>query len=182
MADRRYAGGWDPSYRNFEDESSIPSSEDEKSSRRDLEIILDQIMNLRRDLSAEIVIQEEKSHWEEVAYKGTPVGGERGDSYTTYRDEKIIDLLRIAKPDTEKREAAKAELQKIYEREEFYLARYAAGTALGISKEQLRQKFGFFAPLRLYSFKHPAAAFSGGIAAAGAAVGLGVYLLKFFEK
>ncbi|VVB78094.1 Uncharacterised protein [uncultured archaeon] len=101
-----------------------------------LEDVLMQVESLRRDLNAEIVIQE----------------GTEGH----YEDREVYDILsytwwiepggyvegepRIAKPDTEKQETARKRLQETYNSCDWYSARYLAGNALGINSEILNKE------------------------------------------
>jgi len=98
----------------------------------DLETSLRKVEDLRRDLSAEIVVQDEESHIEQKAIYD--VTGSRDGAHAAnveYIDENIIDKPRITKPDTQKREAARQALQQLYGYSEWYSARYSAGKELG---------------------------------------------------
>jgi hypothetical protein len=92
-----------------------------------LEDILKKIEMFGKDLTAEKVLQEEKSHTENVTR----------ESYshsiwdTWVEEETVIDQPRIAELDIEKREKALVELEEIYQYSEWYSARYAAGSTLG---------------------------------------------------
>lgn len=92
-----------------------------------LEDELKKIDDLQKDLSAEIVVQEEKGYW------GPPHRrfhtGERG-CYDA--DEAVWEVTqpRITKPDVKKIESTKTRLQQIYDASEWYCLRYAAGKAL----------------------------------------------------
>lgn len=83
-----------------------------------LEDILKKIEILKRDLSAEIVTQE--------------------DVPKTL----VIDKPRIAEPDIQKREVARSKLQKIYDSSKWYTARFTAGMALGIQSDEELNKQG----------------------------------------
>lgn len=108
-----------------------------------LEIALEKIEELRRDLSAVIVVKAEEGHYESSsgACIHKHYGG--GDSYGYWfsceceADRWIVDKPRILKPDTEKREARKSQLQQIYDLSERYSARYVAGRNLGKSNAKL---------------------------------------------
>ncbi|MEW6621171.1 MAG: hypothetical protein AB1422_17870 [bacterium] len=91
-----------------------------------LEIILKKIEDLERDLSAEIVVQEESGHWE----WRTDLKGPKYDEDFYEGEVWIIDRPRITEPDTQRRETAKAELQKIRESSEWIAARYEARATL----------------------------------------------------
>ena len=96
-----------------------------------LEIILGKVECLKRDLSAEIVVQAEEGHWEET-------GGyheiEHLDWIEVFDSPKsssyVVDQPRITEPDTEKRELAKMGLQQIYDFSGWCSARYVAGKAI----------------------------------------------------
>lgn len=98
-----------------------------------LEVVLRRIETLRKDLPHEFVEQEETGHTETVThtagYTETSGGGYWND-YTT--EEYVVDQPRIAHINPpEKREAARQELQQIFDNSEWYSARYAAGITLG---------------------------------------------------
>lgn len=92
-----------------------------------LEDVLRQVESFGGDLSAEIVVQEEKWHTE-IEFTETDAVLKWGDPGSPV---KIIDKPRITKPDTQKREAAKQKLKQIYDSSEWYSARYNSGKALG---------------------------------------------------
>jgi len=101
-----------------------------------LEIILGKVECLKRDLSAEIVVQAEEGHWEET-------GGyheiEHLDWIEVFDSPKsssyVVDQPRITEPDTEKRELAKMGLQQIYDFSNWYSAKYAAGKAIELPQK-----------------------------------------------
>jgi len=92
-----------------------------------LEVVLRRTEDLKRNLTAEVVIQEEKSHTELV--EKASLAGNIWDEWT--ENETIIDQPRIVKPDTPKREIARTQLQQIYDSSEWYSARYTAGSLIG---------------------------------------------------
>jgi len=87
-----------------------------------LEDVLAKVENLRKDLSAESVAQKEELGFREGYHE---FNSEGMDTYG-------IQVLRIIKPDTQKREVAKQQLQETYDSSDWYSARYNAGRALGI--------------------------------------------------
>ena len=102
------------------------------------ESIAGRINRLKTDLTREIVVQREISH-EEYAISETGSGHgmstwdfSAGDSFVPRRKE--IDQERIAKPDTERREAARQELLQIYDSAETSKVQMQAGMALGYSR------------------------------------------------
>ena len=86
-----------------------------------LEDVLSHVESLKDDLTANI--QDEKGRWEEVI-----TGGSRGGN--CYSGEDVYFINQEAIPNTEKREAARKELQKLYDSSEWYSARYNAGKSL----------------------------------------------------
>lgn len=99
---------------------------------------LQRIRQLERDLAAEIVVKEEEGH------KETRVGDTTGDYPSRfYSGEEmwIIDKPRITKADTQKREAARQQLQKIYDNSKWYQV-FVRGKIRSTLKryEQLEQK------------------------------------------
>lgn len=103
-----------------------------------LEKSLNEIQNLKHDLTAENVVKEEKGHYEEVAR--LVGGGPSYDKERVYEDEWVVDEPRISVPDIEKRENARSKLKNIYNEGDNLVLRYAAGNALGIQKEELDEK------------------------------------------
>lgn len=99
-----------------------------------LEEAVSEARRLRQDLSAKIILQEEESYSETIdmmtfwAYGNWSVPCDQTLRVVTKPEESI--------PDTEKREAAKRELTRIYKYSGWYSARYAAGIAL-FDKEQI---------------------------------------------
>lgn len=103
---------------------------------RTLEQTLGEVERLRRDLSAEIVVQEGEEHQEEQYT-------ERSDWNAYYRETEnvwIVDKPRIAESDTEKRRNARTGLQEQYNSSLWYSARYAAGRALFVRNEELKRQ------------------------------------------
>ncbi len=94
-----------------------------------LETELRRIAELRGDLSASLIIQEERGHDEVIP------GSDRGSGPCSFDKvwdyQYVVDQPEITEPDTAKRESARALLQDIYDSSEWYSARYAAGWALG---------------------------------------------------
>ena len=74
------------------------------------------VRQLERDLGAEIVIQEGKSHMEQISPKGWSGIGD--DNY--YEEREVIDQPRIANPDEAKRSAAAQEIRQIYANSKWY--------------------------------------------------------------
>ncbi len=99
--------------------------------------MLERIEYLRRDLRAEIVVQKGESHHEEQYFPGGP--SRKVDEYieAEWKMVEVIDKPRITQPDTEKREAARQELQGIYDTTDLCSVRYVAGSALGIDRHTL---------------------------------------------
>ena len=100
-----------------------------------LEVILKKIDTLKRDLPEEFVEQEETGHTARVThtdgYTETSGGGYWNDYET---EEWVVDQPRIAHANPpEKREAARAELQRLYDSSDWYGIRYAAGMILGMN-------------------------------------------------
>ncbi len=108
-----------------------------------LKAAIRKVEQLRRDLSAEIVIQEEDGHFEDI--DATPRNPDWGGyancadmSYEPiYEKRWIVDKPAVKEPDTEKREAAKVELQQIYVLSKWFSVRYRTGKALDISDAEL---------------------------------------------
>jgi len=106
-----------------------------------LEDVLVQVEKLRRDLSAEIVVQEEEGH----RFSLDELTGTGGSDAIWVRAEHavgnwIVDKPEITKPDTQKQEPARQKLQQLYDISEWYSARYIAGRALGINEDTLFQQ------------------------------------------
>ena len=100
-----------------------------------LEVVLRKVGDLKRDLSAEVIIQEEKGHYEHS--EGVWVGGSRGGSNPGYYETEpsesfVVDQYEIKAPDTQKIESARTQLQQIYDSSDWYSARYVAGKTLNI--------------------------------------------------
>jgi hypothetical protein len=101
---------------------------------KSLEAEIIRIDRLRCDLSAKKVIQEE------ILEKGEEILGDASWNYGMptgkYENDRLIQP-EITEPDTQKREAAKTQLQQIYDSSKWYSARYMAAVALGVSKEEI---------------------------------------------
>lgn len=111
------------------------------------ESITDRIKRFKKDLKSEIVIQKKEGHWEYPDH-GSGHGQidwdpAAGDSWVDWKsvnafDEKykkwVVDQPRIAKPNTEKREAARSELQEIYNSAKTLKVRMQVGRTLGYSR------------------------------------------------
>ncbi len=96
-----------------------------------LEDALRQVERYRRDLTTEIVAQEEEGHWEETVCFWKGGCGEEGRNTWEYDDQEwVIDKPRIVHPDIQKQEEARRQLHQFYEGSPWYSARYSAGVAL----------------------------------------------------
>ena len=102
------------------------------STEQSLEEVLMQVKNLRKDLDAVIVIQEGKSHIDNVCMIDTSYG--IWDSH--YEDIEVIDEPRITEPNLQKQQSATQQLQQFYETNPWYSARYIAGRALRIKDNE----------------------------------------------
>jgi len=74
------------------------------------------IGELKLDLEVVVVVQKEEGH-EEPTNKGRTSGV---DDCRRYETEWVIDKPELTKPDTTKREAARQELQRIYDHSKWY--------------------------------------------------------------
>ncbi len=92
-----------------------------------LEKIIKKVKKSEKDLSAEVTREE----YVTVAYQVTNHFIGTGSSYV---DEESNELRTVTKPDTEKRENARKELQQIYDSSEWFGARYIAGKLLHIDQ------------------------------------------------
>ena len=101
-----------------------------------LQGMIEEVRNLKSDLNAEIIVQEEEGHEE---YYSTHVGSPSYNSsyYVEWEGEYVVDKPRIVEPDTEKRQAAREKLQHLRESSPWYTVRYLAALALGIDGERL---------------------------------------------
>jgi hypothetical protein len=150
-------GYWDP--KNFEEEktaeisdtpeSGIPINPVTQSSialtqnitpripnpRDSLTGLLRKVESLKRDLPEELVEQEEIGHIARVTHTNGYTETSGGGYWNDYETEEwIIDQPRIVRKNPpEKREAARKELQLIYDSSEWYSARYVAARDLGIN-------------------------------------------------
>lgn len=151
-----------------------------------LEVVLRKIEELRRDLYAEIVVQEFEGHEEETS--GSTRGTPGCHSYTDVDPESwsqpgeskwVVDKERIVEPDTEKQKIARAELESIVNSsDKLQIIKYAAARALRQNPESC---FGYY-HLRFWVHRHPVAATVTGIATFGAASGLVYALVEYFSK
>ena len=143
-----------------------------------LEGALKIIEDLRKDLSAEIVVQEESGH-KETKYSHSP-GHHSYDPFGPDEYEaNVIDQPRIAEPDNEKRAKVRNELRRIHDSSsESGVVKYVAAKSLGI---ETNSGMGYY-PLRIWSHEHPVKATITGIAVAGATSGLGYALIEYFSK
>ncbi len=89
---------------------------------------LRRIEKLTEQLTSEIVVQEEEFHYEpkepglsydRMCYEGSEV--------------QVVDVPRVAVPDTESRTAAHEQLEQIYRSSQSFRVRYRAGKALNYS-------------------------------------------------
>lgn len=101
-----------------------------------LEQILAEVERLRAGLDAEIVVQEEEGEeFEEYCHSGHldgPIQNRDGSPKVKY----VVTQPRITKPNLQKQEEAKQQLQQVYDSSEWYSARYVAGRALGIKDNE----------------------------------------------
>lgn len=101
-----------------------------------LEAEFRRIEDLRRGLSTEVLIYEGgkifKKVWEPY---GPQVRGGLGLGH--YKMKEVTEHF-VKGPNTQKRKAARNELQQIYDSSEWYSAKYAAGNALSLDLNQLK--------------------------------------------
>jgi len=96
-----------------------------------LEVVLRKIEDLRIDLSAVIVIQEEEGHSGTVQKKRARITYADVDPWDVeYEEGWIIDKPAVKEPDMKKRQVARQALQKVYDSSNWYSACYSAGIAL----------------------------------------------------
>lgn len=102
----------------------------------DLSGLFREVEQLKADLSAEIVEQEEQGHEEAVSDRNA---GWDAYSRWVYSDKTVwvVDKPRIARPDVSRREAATARLRGLRDSSDWYAVRYKAAEALGITGGQL---------------------------------------------
>jgi len=106
-----------------------------------LEAELERIEELEADLSAETVLQEAREGYErgtgKYDFSNAPHGDASRQEYPSDYEitEWVPSQSRIAKPNTIKRESAKAQLQQILELSDWYSARFKAALALGLNSE-----------------------------------------------
>lgn len=134
-----------------------------------LETALRKIEELKGDLSAEIVVQEEEGHYHTGSYHRD---GDEGGFY-------VVDKFRETIPDTKKRESARNELKSIATSfNKSQIVKYAASRTLG---EKTNSKFGYY-PLRIWAHEHPVAATVTGIVAVGITSGLVYALVEYLNR
>jgi len=104
-----------------------------------LDDVLAEVERLRCDLSAEVVLQEERGHFE-IHYGYGGRGGYTWDKEIVEKKIWVIDTERLTKPNAQKREEARQELQQVYDNNKLYSARYVAGRVLGIKALKTRVK------------------------------------------
>lgn len=113
-------------YKNYKNLATVPES---------LKSALNDVDELKKDLSATEVIREEESHYEpEKCGWACSYGVANLFFYTLPKTEKKIDKRAVTEPNYEKQKSAKEELKDMYDNSEFYSVRYAAGVALGKDK------------------------------------------------
>ena len=168
MADKRYQGGWDPSYRNFEDDNNsepIPV----------LDFDEEDISQLEMDLSAETVVQKGMVETEQVEYfdhkNPEHVYARSGD----WHPETRIVQPEIKIEDSETRTKAKLRLLEIYEPPPEPIAKHLAARALS------RNGCGDYkySSTRIFIHEHPILT---GIAAVGVTSGLVYALVEYLSK
>ena len=103
-----------------------------------METTLNQIAKLRRELDAKIVIQEEEGEFVDVEIENdwpwpSVSNAQYGPPSTHTRKIWVIQPM-VTKPDVEKIESAKQQLQEMYTSSEWYFARYKAGMILGVKE------------------------------------------------
>ena len=160
---------------------------------RPLKVALKRIEDLRRDLSAEIVLQEERGHYDDrKGYQTATYDYDRhhDESYYSHWVTEdvptgrmisvwIVDQKRIAEPDNEKREKARNELRRIYDSSNTHgVVKYATAKLLDI---RTSNGMGCY-PLRIWTHEHPIKATIAGIGTAGAVSGLVYALVEYFSK
>lgn len=101
------------------------------ATQKTLEETLVEVEILRRDLTAEIVLQDEEGRWEEP-YIGS-CASDAAALKAQNRGDYIIEKPRIAHPDLQTQQDSRQRLQQVYDSNEFYSARYIAGKYLGLN-------------------------------------------------
>lgn len=102
-----------------------------------LETELRRIEDLRRDLSATLIVKEGYSHKENVEVSEQVCDGWSVGVRTEYRTEqREVNVPPEHKPDEQTRETARAELQQAYDSSEWYSAKFVAGKCLDISVDK----------------------------------------------
>lgn len=101
-----------------------------------LEDALREVEELRRDLGAEVVVQEGRGHYETEIHGHYSSGG-------TYREEEfyVVDEERITCPDEEKRRAARIKLERISDTSEWFSTRYLAKKIISEENPDIISKF-----------------------------------------
>ena len=137
-----------------------------------LEEDLSVVRELKNDLSARVITQEEEWGWEG---KGIPPRniGYTGKGHIVYLDkepERVLVQNEKTKPDYKKINLAKKELKSIYNNSGFEIIRNEAGKALGYSR------------LRMFFHEQPALGIMLGLVAAREAIGGIVYLSYLFGE
>ncbi len=142
---------------------------------RTLEDAIDAISELRIDLFAEVIVQEEKASYHIVP--GSDYGSGPCSFDKDWDEEKIIEQEEIRGHDVLRREAARARLRQIRDSlDELPVIRYAASKALG---EKPSTMLGYY-PLRIFVndvIRSPTVKF----AAAAALAGLVYEVLKLYR-
>jgi hypothetical protein len=108
-----------------------------------LEVILGRIDSLKKDLSANI----EHGHWEHTPAQEAHFEEakrhldwyEGEDIWVEAVEAKDIFIREGSKPDTQKREAVRTQLEQIYDSSEWYSARYVVGEALGKTSSEVNK-------------------------------------------
>lgn len=152
-----------------------------------LESYLKRIENLKKDLLAEIVLQEEKGHHEYWLNDDRHHGDSFPNCWRQTNDiseaeeiKYVIDQHRMTRPAVDKREWAEKHLRSIATGPNHPgAARYAAAKTLGI---KTNSGFGYY-PLRIFAYRHPiTATVVAGIATGGATLGLFYALAEYSSK
>ena len=98
----------------------------------DLEEILKEIREWKRDLSAERILEPEKGHTESVGCIARG-GGAAIDRERIYEDEWVVDKPAVTEPNYEMRREARNHLLTTHDSHRYYSARYKAGEALEVN-------------------------------------------------
>lgn len=165
MADKRYEGGWDPSYRNFEDdEPSFPDPIWDFDS---------EISQLEKDLNTKIVVQKEESHEISDGLRGEDLYCRSGEP--AYR--KVIDKPQITEPDIKKRDISKNRLIEIYN-DSHSIAKHLAGRVLS------RNRIGNYpySKTRVFVHEDPIASMAGVFVTTGVVAGIGSFIYHYLTR